>query len=234
MQAPDQGRTLSDRITESGRGERTRGALTAPGMGESRRRLLNLLKRAGAATIPELAAESDLNVETVRHHLQGLTSQGLVKRQGTRRAGAGRPEVVYGLTEGSESLFPRREGEILRSLVVHLKETGNEAVLQEFFDAYIGERREAALARVAHLEGRARVHEAVRILSELGFMALAQETTASTELRLCHCPLRAVVDVTSIPCRAELGFVRELMGGALTRMSYIPAGDASCTYRGGR
>ncbi|HEX2167214.1 MAG TPA: helix-turn-helix domain-containing protein [Longimicrobiales bacterium] len=201
-------------------------------MSESRRRLLESLKRRGASTIPELAAEAKLNVETVRHHLQALQGQDLVQRQGTRSAGPGRPEVVYGLATRAESLFPRREGEILRSLVVHLKATGNEALLKEFFDAYIGERREAALARVAGLEGEARMQEAARILSELGFMALAQTGDDQNELRLCHCPLREVVEVTRIPCRAELGFVRELLGERLTRLSYIPAGDASCTYRG--
>lgn len=208
-------------------------AVSAPGLSGSRRMLLDTLKREGSATIPVLAEGAGLNVETVRHHLEALVAQGLVERQGTRRSGPGRPEVVYGLTADAEALFPRREGEILRGLVEHLLTTGHEGLLKEFFDAYIDERREAALARVSHLEGAARAEEAARVLSELGFMALAQEGAESAELRLCHCPLRDVVEVTRIPCRAELGFIRELMGEGLTRLSYIPAGDDSCTYRRG-
>lgn len=207
--------------------------LSAPGLSGTRRELVNSLKRRGAATIPLLSEEARLNVETVRHHLQALTAEGLVERRGTRRSGPGRPEVVYALTAAAEALFPRREGEVLRGLVMHLVSTGNEAMLEEFFDGYIAERRDAALARVAGLEGAARVEEAARILTELGFMALAHEGAEQPELRLCHCPLRKVVDVTRVPCRAELGFVRELLGERLTRMSYIPAGDASCTYRRG-
>ena len=209
------------------------GAVSAPGLSATRRELLNGIKRRGSATIPVLAEEAGLNVETVRHHLQALTSDGLVERRGTRSSGPGRPEVVYALTAASEALFPRREGEILRGLVVHLMSTGNAGLLEEFFERYIGERREAALARVAGLEGRARAEEAARILSELGFMASADAGADLPELRLCHCPLREVVDVTRIPCRAELGFLRELLGERLTRLSYIPAGDASCTYRRG-
>src|SRR5690606_5428349 len=94
-------------------------AVSAPGLSGSRRMLLNSLKVMGSATIPVLAEASGLNVETVRHHLQALSRQGLVERQGTRRSGPGRPEVVYGLTEEAEALFPRREGEILRGLVEH-------------------------------------------------------------------------------------------------------------------
>lgn len=202
--------------------------------GGSRPVLLGALKRRGSATVPELAEDAGLNVETVRHHLRVLGSRGLVERRGARRSGPGRPEVEYGLTREAEALFPRREGELLRELVVHLKRTGNEALLEEFFESYIGERRGAALARVEGLEGRARVEEAGRILTELGFMAEVESEGERSQLRLCHCPLRDVVDVTTVPCRAELGFVRELIGERLTRLSYIPAGDAACTYRPAR
>ncbi|HEX6134679.1 MAG TPA: helix-turn-helix domain-containing protein [Longimicrobiales bacterium] len=205
--------------------------MQAPGMGESRQRLLGTLKQRGPSTIPELAAEAGLNVETVRHHVRGLVGQELVAREGTRRSGPGRPEVVYVLTKRAESLFPRREGELLRELVMHLKRSGHEALLEEFFEMYIGARRGEALARVAGLKGRARVEEAGRILSELGFMAEVDPGETGAQLRLCHCPLREVVDVTTIPCRAELGFIRELVGERLARLSYIPSGDASCTYR---
>ena len=212
-----------------GRGE----GLTAPGLGGTRRELLGSLKRGGPSTIPALAAEAGLNVETVRHHVQALAADGLVERTGTRQSGRGRPESVYTLSPAAESLFPRREGELLRALVLHLVETGNEETLRAFFDAYIAERRGAALARVSGLEGEARLEEAARVLSELGFMALVQQRGDAPELRLCHCPLREVVGVTRIPCRAELRFVRELVGEQLTRLTYIPAGDDSCTYRAG-
>ncbi|MGH7445725.1 MAG: helix-turn-helix transcriptional regulator, partial [Longimicrobiales bacterium] len=176
--------------------------------------------------------ELGLNVETVRHHLQVLRALKLVEQRGARRSGPGRPEVLYALTLDAEALFPRREGEVLRALAEHLLETGNESALEAFFDRYIGARREEALKRVAHLEGAARLAEVARILTELGFMAQVGEGE-KPDLRLCHCPLRELVGVTTIPCRAELGFVRELLGERLTRLSYIPSGDASCTYRAG-
>jgi predicted ArsR family transcriptional regulator len=52
-------------------------------------------------------------------------------------------------------------------------------------------------------------------------------------LRLCHCPVRELVKVTMVPCRAEVGFVTELLGEKLTRVSYIPSGHAACSYRAG-
>lgn len=205
--------------------------MQAPGLSASQRGILDLLKRRGSAGVPELAAGVSLNVETVRHHVRALESLGYVERRGTRAAGPGRPEVVYGLTAAAETLFPRREGEVLRALAEHLKETGNESLLEEFFATYIGARRGDALARVEGLAGDARVEEVARILTELGFMAMAETGRDRARLHLCHCPLRELVEVSRVPCRAELGFIRELLGERLTRLAYIPSGDASCSYR---
>lgn len=205
--------------------------MSALGLGGSQRRLLDELKRRGTATIPELAAEVGRNIETVRGHLKSLVEYGLVQRTASRSTGRGRPEVVYGLTLDAEAFFPRREGETLRELASHLVKTGKAQVLQEFFEGRIGERRAEALARVQHLEGRARVEEVARIFSELGFMAVVGNDAGAPQLRLCHCPIRELVHSTRIPCMTEIGLVKELLGERLTRVSYLPAGDASCSYQ---
>lgn len=207
--------------------------LGVAGLGASQQSVLTLLKLQGATTIPQLAAGLDRNIETIRHHLESLILSGLVERQGTRRGGRGRPEVVYGLTPAAEQVFPRREGEILQQLALFLKATDNDALLSAFFDQYIGERRETAMSRVEGLDGTARVDEAAVILTELGFMAVSEVVGDLPQLRLCHCPLRALVEATAVPCRAEIGFVRDLLGEEMTRVSYIPSGDRSCCYRVG-
>lgn len=204
--------------------------MMAPGLSESRRAILMMLKRAGSATVPTLASVVGLNVETIREHLKDLEAKGLVERRGTRVSGPGRPELVYGLTDEADALFPRREAEVLARLAAYLVETGNEKILSDFFDRYVAERRAEALARVEGLEGRERLLEAATILTEQGFMAVVEEVDGEPRLRLCHCPLRELVEVSGIPCRAEIGFVRELAGSRLTRVSYIPSGDAACAY----
>ncbi len=211
-------------------GRRRRPGLEAPGLGESRRAILSVLKRLGSATIPVLAERVGLNVETVRGHVKSLASQGLVRREGTRSSGPGRPEVVYALGDEAEKLFPRREAELLRGLASHLRESGHEEVLRSFFDRLIEARRGEALARVEDLEGRERLEEAASILSEQGFMAVVEDRGGHARLRLCHCPFRDLIEETTIPCRAEIGFVRELVGERLTRIRYMPTGDASCSY----
>lgn len=199
-------------------------------MTPSHRALLDALKRRGRSSVPQLAEELGLNIETVRDHLKTLVARELVRREGAVRSGPGRPEIVYVLTDAAEVLFPRREGEILRELGAYLVKHRHERLLRDFFAEYIERRRAEAASRVAHLEGRARLEEVARIFSELGFMPVIEERDHTPRLRLCHCPLRDLVDATKIPCRAEIGFLKELLDEELTRVSYIPEGDASCSY----
>jgi len=201
------------------------------GPGDSQRRILEHLKRRGSSTIPVIAADLDLNVETVRTHLRSLGSEGLAERVGTRSSGPGRPEILFGLTGAAETLFPNRESEVLRELTSYLEDTGEKGVLNDFFSDYVGRRRSAAMSRVVELSGEARLQEVARILTEDGFMAEVKTDSDGTRvLRLSHCPLGQLVDVTRAPCRAELAFVQELLGERLARVSYIPTGDSACCY----
>lgn len=197
----------------------------------SLRALLDALKYRGRATVPDLAEELERSIETVREHLRTLTAQELVRRDGTVQRGPGRPEVVYMLTPEAEACFPRREGEILHALGRHLVTNGREDILREFFDEYVGTRRDVAMARVAHLTGRKRLAEVVRILDEMGFMPVLDAADGVPQLTLCHCPMRDLVEATDLPCRAEIGLLTELLGGKPTRTGYIPAGHAGCSYR---
>jgi len=212
--------------------DRTEGeALLAPDMNETRRTLLLRLKRGGDMTLADLSPGFDLSVETLRSHLRALEAQGLVERSGLRRHGPGRPEVVYALSEEADRLFPQRDAEILRELASFLVRSGRREALESFFEERMARRRRAAVERVAGLDGRARMEAVADLLSEEGFMAeVVEGSDGGPELRLCHCPIRDLVAVSPLPCRAEIGLVRELLGEPLARRSYIPDGQPACSY----
>lgn len=203
-----------------------------PGLGETQRRVLAALKRKGRGTTAELASLLELSPGTLREHLNALSARDLVERTGTRRAGPGRPEIVYALTRRGEELFPRGESELLAELVRHLLDTGQTDVLERFFEARVDERRAEAQRRIRGLSGERLRETVAQIFTEAGFLAEMDEDEDGTPLlRLCHCPLRAVVDETHLPCRAEIDLLRELVGADLERVEHIPDGDSACSYR---
>lgn len=201
------------------------------GIGESQARILEHIKRRGASTIPEMAADLDLSVETIRTHLRSLGSERLVERRGRRRGGPGRPEILYELTEVAEGLFPNQEGRLLQGLAGFLEERGHARLVREFFDDQMERRRKSVVGRLTGLQGRERLDEVARVLSEEGFMAEVVVGEGGEEmLRLSHCPMRGLVEISREPCRAELSFMRELLGARLARVAYLPSGDGACCY----
>jgi predicted ArsR family transcriptional regulator len=201
-----------------------------PGLGDTQRALLLGLKRLGPATQAELGREVPFTPGTLREHLHALAALGVIRREGVRRGKPGRPEVVFALTPAGESLFPRREAEILRDLVSYLVAQGHTGVIDAFWAADVGVRRPAALARVRSLRGGERFAEVARMMSEQGFMAQVRGAGSQRTLRLCHCPIAAVVAVTQAPCRHEERLLGELLGGPVTRTAYLPDGQGSCSY----
>lgn len=206
--------------------------LGATGLGDTQRRVLELLKRRGEQSVGELADALDLAAETVRGHMNALTGRGLVARAGRRKAGPGRPEILYRLTDEAQSLFPSEEAHLLRDLTGYLIDEGHEAVLEVFFRDRVAEQREGARDRVEGLSGRERLDEVAAILTEEGFMAEVVEAGDGRPpgLRLCHCPLKEMVAVSRLPCHAEEAWIRELLGEELARRSWMPEGDRTCSY----
>jgi predicted ArsR family transcriptional regulator len=213
----------------------TSGASTAPlfgpGLGETQRAIILLLKRLGPATQAEVGRQLPFAPATLREHLRTLTAHGFVERQGSRRGKRGRPEVVYALTRRGDALFPHGDAAVLRDLVSHLGAHGHIDLLEQFFAERVAARRPVALARVYGLSGAARFTEVARILAEGGFMVQVDGAPAEPTLRICHCPIRDLVDVTQVPCRHEQALIAELLGLPLERVESLLEGRASCLYR---
>jgi len=209
---------------------RTALPIIGPGIGESQRRLLEVMKRAGECTLAELEASFEISRETLRIHLKSLAAQGLVERSGVQRTGPGRPHVLYRLSAEGEALFPRREGAVLRELATYLLEQGRRDLLEAFFAARLARKRREAEGRVAGLEGRARLERIAEILSEEGYVAEVSDAEGGPRLRLCHCPLQELVAVSDLPCRFELALIEGLTGTRPAREAFMPEGGHACVY----
>ena len=210
------------------------GDFFGPGLGETQRHLLLILKERGPSTVTALSGALGLAATTLRGHLQALSGEGLVVRQGQKYGKRGRPDVVFALGPEGERLFPRHEAQVLGELIGHLRDQKREQLLDEFFAARVASRRPRLLARVDQLRGEERLREVARILSEEGFMARVEIVDGRATLYLCHCPIRGVIAETRLPCRYEQALIAELMGAPITRTDYMPDGGITCSYVAGR
>lgn len=201
---------------------------------ESKRTLLELLKRRGRLTLNEAVEATDLARTTLREHLGRLERDGLVTVS-RRREGRGRPELQFTLTPAGESLFPDQSGRMLGRLIEFLQDRGEDDRLEVFFQAYWTERLEGAQFRMRDVEKSemsARLEELAQLLEEEGFMPEVEGEANGDRflVRECNCPFPEAVRETSLPCELEVRFYRELFDAHVERTGYIPDGDAACTY----
>lgn len=200
---------------------------------DTRRALLGLIKRRGSLSVDAGMEALDLARTTVREHMMRLERQGLVERFAVPRDGRGRPRHRYRLTGRAHALFPSRDKKLMGELLAFLREQGEGALVERFFQTYWDERTQRVRAQLAGVQADDAVQrlDVLRhVLEEEGFMPEIDATEDEIVIRECNCPFPEAVKQTRLPCRLEADFFEALFDEPAERVSYIPDGNAACTY----
>lgn len=210
--------------------------LTDPKLTDTKRRILDRLKRADTLTAPEVAADFELTDTAVRQHLEALEQVGLVERTSAPPRGRGRPPVRWKLTAIANELFPDRHADLTVELIGAIRE----AVGDEGLDRVVANRASRQLAnyrKVLPDPERSSVKVRVRRLAELrsaeGYLAEAVSEGRDMLLLEHHCPICEAAATCQGLCRTELELFQEVLGDDVTveRTQHVLAGDLRCAYR---
>jgi DeoR family transcriptional regulator, suf operon transcriptional repressor len=210
------------------------GVLEAPSISESRRSVIDALKRRGDASAEELADELGITVAGIRQHLTTLADEGLVTvREEARDAGQrGRARLSYALSPRSEPLFPKAYDELANELLRHV-EAEDGTLVERIFVRRRDARIVAAEARLATKRSlRGKVAELARILDEDGYLA-DWEALGDGRYRIVehNCAILAVASRHPDACRSEIEFLQAVLPTAtVERVSHIVAGAHQCAY----
>ncbi|WP_213450674.1 helix-turn-helix transcriptional regulator [Rhizomonospora bruguierae] len=194
----------------------------APVLGDSRGRVLEVLRAAGEpVAVQEVAQRSGLHRNTARFHLDGLVDAGLAERETEDRRLPGRPRIVYSAVASNVPAGQRSYrllAEMLTSVVTEaLPEPARAAVTAgEAWGRYLVD-RPAPSQRVDAAEG---VRRLSTVLADLGFDPGEPGDPANPVIPLRHCPFREVAEEhREVVCSLHLG----LMRGALaeTRAPWV-------------
>ena len=200
----------------------------------TKKQLLDLLKRNGILSVDEVTGDIGLAKTTLREHFLQLERDGYIKRT-YERSGPGRPSLQYQLTRQGHSLYPSAESALMKNFLAFLKQRGEEATIEEFFEDF-WEKRYQKAARLMDEAGTENLTDRLNILSEMldeeGFMSEYEinNETGTVNIRECNCPFNEVVKETTLPCRLEAEFYKRLFNRKIERTSYIVEGDFSCSY----
>jgi predicted ArsR family transcriptional regulator len=185
-----------------------------PVLGESRGRVLDVLRAAGAPMgVQDVAERVGLHANTARFHLDGLVDAGLAERRTEDRNQPGRPRTVYVGTAADVPAGQRSYrllAEMLTSLVANtLPEPGQAArTAGEAWGRYLAE-RPAPSQRVDAAEG---VRRLSTVLADAGFAPDRVDDPDRPVIPLRQCPFREIAEQRQdLVCSLHLGLMRGVL-----------------------
>lgn len=96
-------------------------------------KILNIIKKKGGATVDDISSCLDLASTSVRQHLAGLERDQLIKTI-TVKQGAGRPKILYTLTDLANNLFPKRYDFMLSMILAEIERIDGPEKIDLIFD----------------------------------------------------------------------------------------------------
>jgi len=199
---------------------------------ETRRRVLEVLKREGPHSAQALSRILGITSMGVRQQLNALERDGLIQYR-IERKGLGRPGHVYLLTGLGDELFPRTYPQFAGSVLETVKLLDGEEGVDRIFAKRTDLIQQQYEERMAGKDLEHKVQELARIRSEEGYMAGWERVAPDTFLlHENNCAVCQIALHCGQACSSELEvFQRVLPEAEVTRESHILQGDRACTYR---
>lgn len=204
-------------------------------MQETRRYILEILRRRGQATVDDIVNDlrlqrgDDITSVTVRHHLNILQEESLITSPELKRRNTpGRPQHIYTLTDQARSYFPNNYQHLAQGLLQELQNRlppeGVNVILEGVAQQMAGE------AAIPEIPMPDKLNLVVDYLSEHGYEAKWERSSEGYVLHTCNCPYHAIATHTTALCDMDMRLVASLLGVVPRRLTHMNAGDETCSY----
>lgn len=201
-----------------------------------RKSILEILKETGGATVAELAERLDMAPVSVRHHLDILQGDAVIRVGRVERNGAvGRPQQFYVLTADAATLFPDNFAALAAGLVRQLKDVLPPDQVQTAFQAIAhGIATEGDLESLRKLPLEMRLERVADFLNQRGYLArwepVAPEAGGGYLLHKYNCPYAGISGEHRELCVMDQMLIDELVGQHCCRTRSVADNAKCCTY----
>jgi predicted ArsR family transcriptional regulator len=201
-----------------------------------RQQILEILKETGGATVAELADRLEMAPVSVRHHLDILQGDALIRVGRVERNGTvGRPQQFYVLTAEAAALFPNNFAALAAGLVRQMKLILAPDQVQVAFQSVAHEiAQELDLEHLRQLPIEERLDIVSNFLSERGYLARWEpDPQGGYLLHKFNCPYRGVSTEHGELCAMDQLLINELVGQTCCRTRSVADHANCCTYQVG-
>ncbi len=204
-------------------------------MQETRRYILDILRRRGQATVDDIVDElqkrrGSITAVTVRHHLMRLQEADLITSpELRRRTSPGRPQYVYALTDKAREYFPNNYQRLAEGLLTVLREQlpvdGVNVILEGVAD------RMASEAFIPDAPLPDRLDVVVDFLNDNGYEASWERADEGYILHTANCPYHQLAGESDrVLCRMDMRLVAALIGTVPRKLQSVAEGANRCSY----
>jgi predicted ArsR family transcriptional regulator len=201
---------------------------------DSRRAILEFLKRNGTASIAQLAAELALTGEGVRQHLLQLQREGYIEakaKSASDRPRTGRPATYYQLTVAGDHLFNKRYDVLAIAVMDAIGEEFGSDAAKRVFARVTDTLVHHDQTKVEGLPLEKRV-EAVKDWYGAGDPYMDLETSEDGFLLIeRNCPFLNVAMQRPVLCAVSVNSLTRLIGARVVREESFQRGFGRCVFR---
>jgi DeoR family transcriptional regulator, suf operon transcriptional repressor len=199
-------------------------------MRDTRLAVLEAIKTQRQATVQSLATALGVTAISIRHHLNSLLGEGLIKIEVERKS-VGRPRHLYSLTEEAQRYFPNKYHLLVGRLLDEMKASLSPEQIETIIDN-MAATVAAQYGKPQHGETlEQRLSHLVEILGAEGFMAAIQRIDNRTVLAELNCPYIYIGQRHPEVCRIDHSIIQTVLGVDVQQTSCVLNGDHSCTFK---
>lgn len=197
---------------------------------EARRTLLVTIKQLGVASATTLSKHLKLTREATRQQLQLLQEVGLVKSESRNPKGAGRPTLMFSLTNEGEHLFPKHYDQLTLLLVDTVQnELGSEQlekVLASVSDQQVQQWRD----KMQGLSLREKLEALKHFYFQNDPFTEVVEDEEGLWLIEKNCPFLNLASERPALCSVTVSTLTRLLGVRVAREKRFQDGDGYCAF----
>ena len=199
-------------------------------MQHTRRQILDCIKVNGGMSVDQLGRKLQVMSVTVRAHINVLERGNLVKGRELRTGRAGRPRIVYNLTDQAHELFPKDYDHLAVSLISNMRKLyGNDSVKEVL--KLVGEEIAASNADEVQSEDLGdRIKGATRIMNKIGSLATWEKGENGFLVTAHNCPYLQVANECADICDMEVAFLKEVLSRDVVLECSVVGGAHNCQF----
>lgn len=198
-------------------------------MKSTRDRILQTLLNQPRSTIQELAEAVGINGISVRHHINSLKAENLIKEE-EERHGVGRPRLIYMLTNEGLERFPTRYLQLTNRLLVQMKESLPEAVVNNLFKELAAGLASESAQKARKLPFEEKLNLLQDVLFNEGFTIEWNREGDNYIIRETSCPYLHIGQAHPEVCMVDQTLISTVLSIPAENIRCILRGDGNCTF----